>query len=97
MEAAVNGNHVNGCLCQWQSLLTEAAVGWMDNDAMASSTMVFLADGGSSNGGGCRQLCSSGSCRCHHPFISIDGGSKNAIAVAAINCHFHQGQLLLLL
>ncbi len=71
-------------------------MGWRDNDAMAFLTMASLADGGIGNGGGCCQLCSSGQCHCHHPFIGVDGGGKDAIAAAAINRRFHQGQLLLL-
>ncbi len=71
-------------------------MGWRDDDAMASSTMTSLANGGSGDGGGCHQLCSSGWCRRHHPFIGVDGGSKDAIAAAAINYRCHQGQLLLL-
>jgi hypothetical protein len=71
-------------------------VGWRNDDAMALSTMASLADGGGGNGGGCRQLCSSSWCRRQHPFIGVDGGGKDAIIAAAINCRFHQGQLLLL-
>jgi hypothetical protein len=63
------------------------------NDAMASLTMASLADGGS-NGGGHRQLCSSGWRWRHHPFIGVDGGGKVAIAAATSNHHFHQEQLL---
>jgi hypothetical protein len=74
----------------------EAALGWRDDDAMASSTMTSLADGGGGNGGGCCQLCSSGWCRHHHPFIGVYGAGKDTIATAAINCRFYQGQLLLL-
>jgi hypothetical protein len=89
MEAAVNDDPGNGGLHQWWSLLTEAMVGWRDNDAMALSTMACSANGGGGNGGGHRQLCSSSWCRRHHPFIGIDGGSKDAIATSAINCLFH--------
>ncbi len=97
MEVAVDGDCGNGSsLCQWWSSLPEAAVGWRDNDAMALSTMAFLASGGGGNGGGRRQLCSGSWCCRHHPFISVDGGSKDAIATTAINSCFHQGQLLLL-
>ncbi len=71
-------------------------MGWRDDDPMALSTMVSLADGGGSNGGGRRQLCSSGWCHCHHPFIGVYGAGKDAIAAATINCQFYQGQLLLL-
>ncbi len=39
---------------------TEAAVGLRDDDALASAAMASLADGGSSGGGHCRQLCSGG-------------------------------------
>ncbi len=77
--------------------MTEAALEWRDNNAMVSSTMVSLADGGSGNGGGRSQLCSSGWCCCHHPFIGVYGTGKDAIAAAAINCRFYRGQLLLLL
>ncbi len=59
MEAAVNDGHSNGLCQQWLSL-TEAAVGWRDNDAMASVAMASLADGGGGNGGCCHQLCSGG-------------------------------------
>ncbi len=64
-------------------------MGWRDDDAMALSTIASLANGGDGDGGGRRQLCSSGWCRRHHPIISIDGSGKDAIAAAAINCHFH--------
>jgi hypothetical protein len=60
MEAAVNCGPGNGGLCQWWSLLTEAVVGWKDNDAMASGTMASLADGGGSDGGRPREVCSGG-------------------------------------
>jgi hypothetical protein len=83
-EAVVDGDCGNDGLCQWRSLLMEAAVGWRDNDVMALSTMASLADGGGGNGGGHRQLCSSGWCRCHHPFISVDGGGKDAITTTTI-------------
>jgi hypothetical protein len=96
MEAAVDGNHGNGGLCQRRLLLTEAAVGWRNDDTIALSTMASLANGGSGNGGGCRQLCSSGWCRRQHPFIGVDGSGKDVIIATAINCRFHQGQLLLL-
>ncbi len=95
-EVAVNGNRGNGGLYRQRSLSMEATVGWRDNDAIASSTMVSLADGGGSNGGGCWQLCRSSWCRRHHPFIGVDGGGKDAIAATAINYRFHWGQLLLL-
>jgi hypothetical protein len=74
---------------QWQLLSTEAAVGWRDNDATALLTMASLADGGGSDGGGRRQLCSGGWCHRHHPFIGIASGSKDAIATANINSRFH--------
>ncbi len=64
-------------------------MGWRNNGAMTLLTMASLANGGGSNGGGLCQLCSSGGCRHHHPFIGIDGGGKDAIAAAAINCRFH--------
>ncbi len=63
---------------------------------MVLSTMASLVNGGSGNGGGRRQLCSSGWCRRHHPFIGVDGSGEDTIAAAAINYRFHQGQLLLL-
>ncbi len=72
------------------------AVRLRDDDAMALSTMASLADGGGGDGGGCCQLCGSGWCRHHHPFIRVNSGGKDAIAAAAINRCFHQGQLLLL-
>jgi hypothetical protein len=59
-EAAVNGGHGNGGLCQRQSSLAEAAVEWRDNDAMASVAIASLANGGASHGGHLCQL-SSGS------------------------------------
>jgi hypothetical protein len=96
MEAAVDGNRRNGGLCQRWSLLTEAAVGWRDDDPMALSTMASLADGGSGDGGGRCQLCSSGWCHRHYPFIGVDGGSKDTLAAGPINRRFHQGRLLLL-
>jgi hypothetical protein len=74
----------------------EVAVGWRNDDAMPLSTMVSSANGGGGNGDGRRQLFSSGWCSRHHPFIRVDGGSKDAIAVAAINRSFHQRQPLLL-
>jgi hypothetical protein len=93
-EAAVDGGHGNGGLCQRWSPSTETAVGWRDNDAMASTAMASLADGGSGNGGGHCHLCRGGWCYRHYPVTGINGGSKDAIAAANINCHFHQQQLL---
>jgi hypothetical protein len=69
--------------------MMEATVGWTDNDAMALLTMVSSAHGGSGDGGGHCLLCSSGWCCRHHPLIGVDGGSKDAIAAAAINRCFH--------
>jgi hypothetical protein len=94
MEAVVGGNRSNGGLPQWWSSLTEAALGWRDDDAMASSTMASLANGSNNDGGGHCQLCSSGWCHHHHPFIGIYGAGKDIIATATINCHFYQKQLL---
>jgi hypothetical protein len=88
METAVDGNRGNGGLCQRRSLLTEA-VGWRNDDAMASLTMEFLANSGVGNGGGHCQLCSSSWCRRHHPLIGVDGGGKDTIAATAINSRFH--------
>jgi hypothetical protein len=88
-EAAVNGNRGNGGLCQQRSLSMVARVEWRDDDAMALLTMASSADGGSGNGGGRHQLCSSSWCPRHHPFIGVDGGGKDAIAAAAINCRFY--------
>jgi hypothetical protein len=48
-EAAVNGGRDDGRLCQRRSLSTEVAMGWKDNDAMASMAMVSLANGGGSD------------------------------------------------
>jgi hypothetical protein len=59
MEAAVDGGHSDGGLYQWRSSL-KAAVGWRDDDALASTVMASLANGGGSNGGHCCQLCSGG-------------------------------------
>ncbi len=52
----------------------EAALGWRDNDAMGLSTMASLADGGSGDGDGRRQLCSSNWCCRHQPFIGVSFG-----------------------
>ncbi len=60
MEAAVDGDHGDGGLCQRRSLSTEAVVGWRGNDAMELAAMGSLADGGSGDGG-CRPQLSSGS------------------------------------
>jgi hypothetical protein len=86
---------------QWWSLSMAVVVngggsGWTDDDAMALLTFASSADGGGGNGGGGCQICSSGLCRCHHPFIGVDGSGKDAISATAINCCFHQGCLLLL-
>jgi hypothetical protein len=89
MEAAVNGDHGNSGFHQRRLLLTEAALGWRDDDAMALSTTASSANGGGSNGGGCRQLCSSDWCRHHQPFIGVYSAGKDAIAAAAINCCFY--------
>jgi hypothetical protein len=95
MEAAVDGSHGNGGLWWWRSSSTEAAVGWREDDAMASAMMASLANGGGVDGGCCLQLCSGGWCFRHHPVIGVDGGGKDAIAVAAINCRFYKQWLLL--
>jgi hypothetical protein len=55
-EVVVDGGCRDGGLCQWRLSSTEAAVGWRDNDAMASAAMVSSADGGSNDGSRCRQL-----------------------------------------
>jgi hypothetical protein len=96
-EAAVDGDRGNGGLCLRRSLSTEAALGWRDNDAKALSTMASLADDGGGNCGGCCQLCSRDWCCRHQPFKGVYSTGKDAIAAAAINCRFYQGQLLLLL
>jgi hypothetical protein len=89
MEAAVNDNRSNEGLC-WRRLSSmAAAVEWTYNDAIALSTMASSADGGSGNGGGRHQLCSSGWCHHHHPFIGINSGGKDAIATATINRRFY--------
>ncbi len=58
MDAVVDGGHGNGGLCQQWLLSMEAAVGWRDDDAIASAAMASLADGGGSNGSCHCQLCS---------------------------------------
>ncbi len=58
IKAAVDGGHGDGGPCQWPLLLTEAAVGWRDNDAMASGAIASLTNGGGGNGNRCFQLCS---------------------------------------
>jgi hypothetical protein len=59
-EAAVNGGRSNEGLCRRRSSLTDVAVGWRDDDAMALVTMVSLANGGGGDGGRHCQLCSGG-------------------------------------
>ncbi len=58
MEAAIDGGQGDGGLRQLRSSSTEAAVGWRDDDTIASAVMVSTADGGSGNGGHHHQLCS---------------------------------------
>jgi hypothetical protein len=95
MGAAVDGDCYDGGLCQrWLSLM-KVAVGWRDNGSMASAAMASFANGGGGDGSHGRQLCSGGWCRRHRPIINITGGSKDAIAAAAINHRFHRLQLLL--
>ncbi len=60
MEAAVDGGRGDdGLRRRWLSL-TKSAVGWRDDDAMASATMASLANGGGGDGSRHRQLCSGG-------------------------------------
>ncbi len=63
---------------------------------MASMAAASLANGGGGNRGPHHcQLCSGGWCRHHNPIIGINGGGKDTIATAPIDCRFHQRQLLL--
>jgi hypothetical protein len=90
-KAAVDGGSGNDGLCHQRLPLMEAAVGWKDDDAMASVMMASLANGGGGNGGRHCQLCSGGWWHSHHPVIGIDGCSKDAIGAAAIDWCFLWG------